>query len=226
MSWMQPPEAPVTRRIPQLESSIFGPPEQQDGATGRRTNQAQNTSSIVFMSDGDLKDYASERSKAHAALAERHRGAGLQQAGVLSTVQEPTTPSPSHTSVALSKNRPQDQFHLTANLPEADTMANHPSITINKRGQTSNVLNLDNASPEDYNEFRRQACARSHYQCPGKQSADALANPNYGYDKNYGFDANGFKPTDCVPSPPDQTVIRSPKTRVTAYQPSDRHNFF
>ncbi|TNJ29692.1 hypothetical protein GMRT_16345 [Giardia muris] len=224
MSWMQPPEAHVTRRIPQLESSIFGPPEQQNGPTGRKPMPTQNSSSIVFMSDGDLKDYASERSKAHAALAEKHRGAGLQQAGVLSTDPEPTTPSPSHTSVALSKNRPQDQFHLTANLPEA--MENHPSITVTRKGQASNVLNLDSGSPEQYDEFRRQACARSHYQCPGKQSADVLANPNYGYDKNYGFDANGFKPTDCLPSPPDQTVIRSPKTRITAYQPSDRHNFF
>lgn len=230
---MAPPDPVPTRIQKQMVSQITfetGDATAEQPLPGRRMKPGANTSSsIVFMSDNDMKDYAAQRSAEHAELATRHNsehkrkdeGVLISPGGDLDANGELIRKLPPP-SVHVSTQRPKDQFHIRAD-PALEEASLHTSIGINKKGQESHVIPSDSSAT--YDEFRQRAIEQASMDRPGK-SSDALSNPNYGYDMNYGFNQAGFKPTSNSPPEVEKNPREIARKAHEANYRTDASNFY
>lgn len=233
MSWMAPPDPIPTRVQKQMVSHITfeaGDAKSEQPHPGRKMKPGASTSSsIVFMSDNDMKNYAAQRSAEHAELVMKHscehkrkdEGVIISPGGDLDTNGELIRPLP-QTSVHINTQRPKDQFCITADPPSEEASL-HTSINVNKKGQESHIIPADSA--DNYDEFRQRAIEQANMDRPGK-SSDALTNPNYGYDSNYGFNLAGFKPTSSSPPEVERPPREIARRAHEANYKTDASNFY
>lgn len=234
MSWMAPPDPMPTRVQKQMVSHITfdaGDAKSEQPLPGRKMKPGANTSSsIVFMSDNDMKDYVAQRSAEHAELATRHNtehkrkdeGVVISPGGDLDANGELIRKMPPP-GVHISAQKPKDQFHITADPPSSEEVGLHTSISVSKKGQESHVIPSNNSA--SYDEFRQRAIEQAGMDRPGK-SSDALSNPNYGYDMNYGFNQAGFKPTSTSPPEVERPPREIARRAHEANYRTDSSNFY